>query len=491
MSPLRRLAAPTLILVAILGVALARQDLLAQFGNDAVDRTQKILVCAFQVALWLAATFFVDRLIRVFLWDGLVSAALGTPVPKLLKDFGSLLLIVLAVTGIVGVVFRQSVTGIWATSGVIGLVVGLALQSIILDVFSGLAMNVERPFRIRDWVRIHNRNLQDDIIAEVIEVNWRTTRLLTKENNTLVVPNSVLAQSMLMNYSLPDPVGRLEVKCTLDFSVPTERAIRVLSGAVQGAIGGGILDDPGPSVRVGKVDALGVVYEVKFWIRANELSPAKAMDRVLRSCLEHLRVSGLTLAYPKEDVFHTPMPERQVDARSIDGLAVILGRVPLFEPLSKNERLELAGQVVSRHFPKGAPLIRMGESGESMFVLLEGLLEVFAVAGPEGNEIRVARISPGAFFGEMSLFTGEPRSATVKAESDALVLEITRENVSRLLAARPSLADEISRAIAARKLSNNEAFSRASRESQDEQKESLANMILGKMRRFFAGAFAG
>jgi small-conductance mechanosensitive channel/CRP-like cAMP-binding protein len=487
MNALRRIAAPALLLAFFVGIALLRQDLLVQFGSEALDRTQRVFVYSLQIALWLAATFFVDRLIKVVVWDGIVAEALGTPVPKLVKDFGTVALFVLAVTGIIGIVFRQNITGIWATSGVIGLVVGLALQSIILDIFSGLALNFERSFRLRDWIQIHNRHIRDEITAEVTEVTWRTTRLLTKENNTLVVPNSILAQSVIMNYSLPDPVGRLTVECTLDFAIPSDRATRVLLAGVHGAFGGGILEDPSPSVRVGKVTALGVVYEAKFWIRANEVSPAKATDRVLQSCLEHLRIAGLSPAYPKEDIFQTQVPERRIDDRSLDGLAAVLGRVPLFLSLAKDERAELAGQVVTRTFPRGATLIQQGQEGQSMFVLLEGLLEVFG-RGVEGKEIRVSRLAPGSFFGEMSLLTGDRRSATVKAETEVVVLEVTREHVARLLAVRPSLAAEISQAVAARR-ANSEALANAPVEKQEEHKASLADQILQKMRSFFSAAF--
>ncbi len=219
---------------------------------------------------------------------------------------------------------------------------------------------------------------------------------------------------------------------------------------------------------------------------------AKADRSALESrgaALTHLRQAGIGLAYPKQDVFHTVMPTRNLDSRSDSGLAELIGRIPLFEPLEPDELLQLAGEMSRRDYVANSPIIRMGDQGDSMFVLVEGLLEVFAIAGEDGNELRVTaeQIVPGQFFGEMSLLTGEPRSATVKAVTDVAAYEITKENMEGLLTRRPGLAERISLVVAARKLSNTEAFAHAGAAGQAEQTASLAGQILGKMKSFFKG----
>ena len=122
--------------------------------------------------------------------------------------------------GVLATVFEQSITGIWATSGVFGIVVGIALRNVILDVFIGLSMHVEQPFRLGDWVMVHQNRRDTHIIGQVIEINWRTTRLKTTEKNMIVVPNSRMGEAILTNYMKPKPHFRVDLEFVLDYSVP-------------------------------------------------------------------------------------------------------------------------------------------------------------------------------------------------------------------------------------------------------------------------------
>lgn len=490
MRMLKRLIFPLILMSIFVWIGMVRQDLHQQFGAEALDRQRRLIFYVLQIGLFVSVAFFVDRLIKVLFWDGIVAKALGGPVPALLKTVGTVVILTFCVTGIVAVVFGQSITGIWATSGAIGLVVGLALQSIILDVFSGLAINVDRGFRIGDWIQLHNRNLQDSIIGEIIQIKWRTTHLRTKENNTLIVPNSVMGTSMVMNYSAPSPESRFYEDFCLDFSVPAERALRVLTAGVRGSLGGGLLSEPGPAVRIKTVTPIGVVYEMRYWIRANEISPSKARNRVLASTLEHLRQAGLSLAYPKEDVFHQEMPVRQLEGLTLEDRMTLLRKTSLFESLGEEELRQLAGSMTRRFLREKDVLLRRGDAGESMFILVEGLLDVYIDKG-NGEEIRVASVNPGRFLGEMSLLTGEPRSATLLAATECVLFEITRRDVTDLIRRRPELAEMLSRAVAEHRLRDDRSRNEMSDRDKEKQTSSVAEQIMAKMRSFFRGVLVG
>jgi CRP-like cAMP-binding protein len=122
-----------------------------------------------------------------------------------------------------------------------------------------------------------------------------------------------------------------------------------------------------------------------------------------------------------------------------------------------------------------------------MFILVEGLVYVFADVAGDGQEMKVAQIVPGQFFGEMSLLTGEARSATITAASDAVAYEIGKDAMAKLLQRRPELAEVLSRIVAERKLRNEEALAEATREEKEEHRTSVAGQILGRMRDFFRG----
>lgn len=485
---IKRLAVPFVLFAACVTLALFSEDFLRQFGAEAVSQTRRVASYALQIGIWLTSAFLLNRLLVVFLWDMAVARALGGPVPRLLKDVVGAAIYLIAISGILAFVFKQSVTGVWATSGVVGIVLGFALQSLILDVFTGLAINVDRPYRIGDWIMLHGRQVDLHIVGNVMEMNWRTTRLRTAHNNMVVVPNSVIGTTVVTNFMQPQARSRLELYFTLDFGVPSERAVRVLTAAVRAVLGGPgrPLEDPKPSIRINRISELGVEYRVRYWVLPADLSPNKSRHIVITSILDHLQQAGLSLAYPKRDAFHSAMPQRHFDATSPADRRALLSRVELLEALSAEELDRLTSRIETRRFLEGETLIRRGDAGESMFVLVEGLVYVFAEN--DGTEVKVAQIVPGQFFGEMSLLTGEARSATVTAASDTIAYEITKEHMAALLTARPGLMEHMSKVVADRKLRNVKTLEHATQQEQQEEKTTMAQQVMARMKAFFTSA---
>jgi small-conductance mechanosensitive channel len=497
LQAIRRLLAPVFLLSVFIALAFTGEDMLG-LSREAMDQTRRILNLVVRTGLGLSAAFFVNRIVQVFVLDGLVARATGGKVPRLLKDMTAVAVFGVGIAVIAAVVFKQSLNGFWATSGVLTFVLGLALRPIILDVFTGLATNFDNPYRIGEWIIVHRRGGDTDMCGQVVEVNWRTTRLVTEKGAMVLVPNSTIATSVVTNLDRPEHPSRISTSFVLDFSVPVDRAMRVILAGAKAAVGvKGMLEDPRPKVLLGKTTELGVEYKVRFWIAPRKgTSPSKGVNAMTASVVRHLQQAGLTLAYPKRDIFEAPMPNRQLDGASIEDLAELLKRVPLFIALDDSERMTLAGSMDRRFVAGGKDVIAQGDPGKSMYILLEGLLDVLVGKPAEatdaagaGAQMRVASIEPGRFFGEMSLLTGEPRSATVRAVTDAVVYEITHEDIRPLLEARPSLVDEMGRAAAARRLKNDAAFNAKSDAEQEAEAETLGAAIARKMRLFLSSVF--
>jgi len=451
---LKRLVGPTFLLVVFVLSGLYRDGLLRQFGIDSLTQVTTILQYGVQIGLWFSTAFFVNRLVAVFFWDGVVGRTVKGQVPRLLKDTTALVLYATAGTGVMAFVFHRSVVGVWATSGVVGIVLGVALRNMILDLFTGLAVNLDQPYKLGDWIMI-NESLGEEgnLIGCVEEVNWRTTRLRTTDNNLLVVPNNVLGQKVITNFMRPGERSRFELDFTLDFAVPTERALRVMTAALRAVAGSatGPLTDPPPKVRVTGISELGVQYRARYWILPRIVSPSKARHTVITAILDHLHQAGITLAYPKQDAYFAPMPKRQLQTASIEDRRVLLSRVSWLEALSDDERNELAASLNERRFTAGDEIMKEGEIGDSMFIVVEGLAEVFVHSTEHEQEVKVGQLVPGEFLGQMSLLTGAARAATVRAATDLVAYEIRKEHLTPLLEARPELADAIGRILADRK----------------------------------------
>jgi len=488
---LKRLWSPLAILLIVLGITFFNRDLLVRFSSEAIDQTQKVLAYVIQIGIWLSAAHFLNRLLIIFVWEGLVEKALGAPVPRLIKDVMSLIIYVIAITGIATVVFDQSVTGFWAASGVLTLVLGFALQNVIMDIFTGLAVNIERPFKIGDWIRVHGSK-GEDVTGRITEINWRTTRLESEIKNVVILPNRILGTSIVTNFYAPDLESRHEINFWFDFTIPTERAKRVLLAGAKSAMGQkGLLEKPEPSVIVSHVTDMGVEYKVRFWFKPwTDMAPGMAKSLVSATILEHLKQAGISPAYPKQDILYAGQPERHLDSKSVEDRTKLLGKIEIFEYLESEELKELASSMKQRQFSEGEELMTQGDAGESMFILSEGMLHAFIKNSSNGERIRVGQIEPGEFFGEMSLLTGEPRTASIVAGTDVIAHEITKDHMRALLTKRPEVAETISKVVAHRRLVNTQTLANATAEEKIEQTENLAQQIMNKMKSFFKGVFA-
>lgn len=439
----------------------------------------------------IAGGLLVDRLIKLFFWDFAVARVTGRTPPKLLVQIGTILPYLGAAMAAVGLVFNQSIVGLFATTGAVGVVVALALRSIILDAFSGVAMNLDEPFRVGDWIEFASRG--GSIVARVEEMHWRTTRLRNRDDNAIVVPNSELGAAVITNLSRPTSHTEIAHEVTLDHSLPTERVINTLRSAMMAAV----IDHPGfpkghaPTARVSGINGLGVQYTLSWTIDIAKISPFTARHYVLRRVLDYYRNAGLQPAVPKYDVYQAALSDRILKPTIAEHRYTLISRVELFASLDAEELRDLAASLVVRRFDEADWLMRTGEPGDSMYVVTEGLLHVYIKPADGDEERRVAQIVPGNFFGEMSLLTGEPRSASIRAATDSICFEITKDTLTRLFARRPDLARRISRKVARRQLRNDASLAAKSEAEQEARAQTFAAELFARMRRFFGKVIGG
>lgn len=473
---LKKLVWPTLLVLLVL---LPGWPIVMEQASEAAGATRRVLGYFFGVAIGIALAWWIVRLIDVFVW-GMLAARSSTHVPRLLKDIVAALVFLIMGITVLELVFKQSVAGIWATTGVVGLVVGLALRSMIADVFSGIAINIDQPFRVGQWVRVHPRSVEP-MEGRVMEVSWRCTRIWTKENTVVVVPNHLIAASALVNCSEPETRSRFSLNFSLSLTVPPDRALRVLLAGARAAEGP--LKDPAPTVSVNRVTDAGVEYRVRYWLEPAQVTPKKARHAVTKSILEHLHHAGFTLARPQRDIYHARLSSRKLENK-VDH-TVILKRAELFSSLAPVEINRLASHLTEHRFASGQAIVNKGEFGDSMYILAEGLLDVYTTSEDRPEPFRVDSIKPGEFFGEMGMLTGEPRSATVQTVTEAIVLEISKADFSCLLEDRPEIARQIARVIADRR-EMMIAKGKAVPASPEETKESFADQVFRKIKSFFS-----
>lgn len=163
--------------------------------SDLAPSATLIFVSLYESLWFILAAWLVDKAIRRFVW-GTLEARTQRKVPNVMKFFVSLLLFALAFAGITAFVFNKTLTSLLATSGVLAMVVGLAIQSNIANVFSGIILNIERPFKVGDYIKINN------LLGQVKDITWRTTRIESNDGQTLIMANSKVSEAFMENYSL-------------------------------------------------------------------------------------------------------------------------------------------------------------------------------------------------------------------------------------------------------------------------------------------------
>ncbi|HYH38067.1 MAG TPA: mechanosensitive ion channel family protein [Azospirillum sp.] len=469
--PSRHLLPPALLVVALTAAAMHRAWLhgrvAALLGDGAADGA----ALAIGVAAWLAAAWLGSRILDVVV-DRPTRAGRPRAIPRLLADLLRALIYGAALFAILGSVLDQPVTGLLATSGVLIAVLGFALRNMIADIFSGIALNVERPYRIGDWIE-----LAPGVAGQVDEINWRATRLITTEGTAVIVPNGVAAGSRFVNFSRPGTGFRASVPITLDEEVPVARAKRVLLSALVCA--DGVLAEPRPDVVVESIGTSGVVYQARFWV-ADYGRLAACRDAVASAILQNLARAGIELAHPKQDVrAHQPQPRVRVPGALRRSL---MRQLELFSAFRDEEIEELAQALRRLELPAGTVAVRQSEDGRSLFIVAEGVLDVRIQQ--DGRASLLDRMRPGDVFGEMSLLTGQPRSASVVANTDAVVYELDKDHLDPVLRRRPELASQLAELMAQRQ----------SRNSLQRQAEGAAGLapaaaaphdLLARLRGFF------
>lgn len=460
-----------LVLTLVVLVAALEIDLITQSLNFDPTGVEAFWLGRIVLSLfWLFAAFTVQRWLRVLFWNGIVAGKTKVPAPALLVDMTGALIYIATIILVLSTVFDLPVTGLLTTSSIVIAVIGFALRTMISDLFTGIALGVERPFRIGDWVELH-----DGTVGRVVDMNWRATRLLTKEEISVVVSNSELAAGTFKNYSVPDRFFRDEVEILLDYSVTAWRVERLLQSAVWSVPE--VVEVPRePEVRIKEFSSDGILWQIRFWVPDYDTMNGLRY-KVQRAILRNLHFAGVRVPGQKVELRNLP---KQLPQKDID----FLHAIELLAPLTDEEILVINENMNQKLFRRGTPVVSQGEAGSSLFVVKEGMLSVY-VSAKDGRETRVGSLSPGSFFGEMSLLTGAPRGASVVPEVDSLGFEITKETLAPIIMNRPELAESLSETLAERQMRTREAVAAMDTESSSDRRASLAKEMLGGIKRFF------
>lgn len=236
----------------------------------------------------IAAAFVLDRLIRHYLFDLRRKKKEGPQIPKFFGDIVSSAIVIGAIFAVLQIAYGVRVPGLLAGAGIAGLVLGLALQDTLGNIFSGFAIYFGGQFKAGDWLLVDGHH------AKIVEINWRSTRLHTNDNVTLDIPNSSITKQAIINYNSPTSVHAMRMEISLDYDSPPALVATVLVEAALGCPY--VLRNPEPGVSMKRFADWSIIYELRYWL--DDHRHYEAANSQINTALWHsLKRNGIRIPY--------------------------------------------------------------------------------------------------------------------------------------------------------------------------------------------------
>ncbi|WP_420643386.1 cyclic nucleotide-binding domain-containing protein [Candidatus Leptofilum sp.] len=423
---------------AILTVVLG-QGLIFWFSNPSVP-----ILSTVQRNIWLALAFFLalSTTLRAIKW--LVLEILvyrrSIKIPPFLLDISEWFVLLLVVLLTIRLVFGVELTGLLVTSTVASAIIGLALQDTLGNLISGISLQIEAPFAVDDWVEI------DGIEGIIVRQNWRTLTLLTREDHRVMLTNSTVAQSKIINYSRPTNRQIQTVYLTLSESYSPNLVKNTLIASVQR------LDDvklhPRLRSHVVSMQDGCVTYGLSYWLD-DYSDKIVARDKVLTRAWFNLHRAGIHIPDPTGNFTLNMIPADAVEQNRLAEqrhMFSVMRSLDWLNMLNETQLKQLADHSAVASYTGGEQLVKQGDPGDSLFIITRGAVSVY-VRSADGRSVYANQLNKGDFFGEMSLLTGEARSASIRANEETEVIIIDKEAFTNVLTQDPSILERFVTAL--------------------------------------------
>ena len=374
-----------------------------------------------------------------------------------------------------------NLSGLITTSAVLTAVIGLALQDTLGNIVGGLALQTDNSVRVGDWINVAGKE------GRVREISWRYTAIETRDWETVIVPNSFLVKEQVRVIGRRAGAAqqwRRWVHFNVDFRTDPHQVMTAVIHALRDAPLEGIAKDPAPDCVLLEIRESYARYASRYFLVDVERD-ALADSRVLSRIILALGRAGIPLSIPAQALFVTEETvERKATKRGEERQRrhEALQHVDLFHELRPEELAILAEHMGLYRFAAGEYLTHQGDDGHCLYIVTRGQVGVVVTTGRKRSQ--VARLGPGSFVGEMSLLTGEKRTANIVALDAVECYRVDKKDVERVLALRPDLAEQLADVLTRR-----QAELEVVRENLDERDSRVGAPsrvdILGRIRSFF------
>jgi len=357
----------------------------------------------FDIMWWIVPAFCINMFMQKFFFMSMTHNE-KIQVANIVPRFVRFLIYLIAGLGVVSYVFGQEISKFLATGGIFAMMIGLAVKMNVADILSGIAINIESPFRQGDWIQI------DQYEGIVTDITWRSTRIQTGENAILCVPNSKATESSIQNFNIPGEYNWIKIKVPLSHLISPIKAENVLTAAVFATRN--VITNPIPKIFYKGTSELNAWFDIFFCISDYSNRKSRIND-VWISIWKHLRFAEIQLSmmggsfsFPQQKIFD------------------ILNRMDILEGISTQDKLELVPHFKRKTFTAGQIIVNHQEfTSKEFYIIQKGAVHFYSLSD-EGKMIEVDRMGAGDYFGETGLL-GEAYASQIKAVTDVSIYVIS------------------------------------------------------------------
>lgn len=432
----------------------------------------KILTALLQVLLGCVA---IEASTSIF-FELILPEQRHVEIPSIFRDLTRIVLYICGALLALKFLLKFDITPLLTGSAIISVVIGLALQESLGNLFSGIFLHGSKPFHRGDWIIVGGRE------GAVEKVDWRSTAIRTTSGDYVIIPNSILAKEVITNFSAPTRLHARTLRIGVHYRHAPAQVKKILLDCALKTEK--VYADPRPVARIQNFGESAVTYEVKFWItdfeHYNDIQAA-----VYEKVWYHFKREDVEIPYPYQIQVHERPDDHVVDEPD---RVRMLKRVDFLAEFGDENLQYLATRLRLVTYATDEPVIRQGEPGKSLYIVRSGRVQIQA-RDHDGHLFFTKDLGKGDFFGEISLLTGEPRSATVLALEESELMRLDKEAFRKIFEDNPKADELISTVLARRQELNEEkAASRAGRESArlSEEAQSARTQMLRKIRDFFS-----
>lgn len=392
---------------------------------------------------------------------------LNIRIPVLYRDILIFLALAIIILITLRIEFGFKLTGFLTSSAIISVIIGLALQDTLSNIIAGIVLHVEKPFKIGDWIKIGERE------GEIVEVSWRATRLKTLDGNYIIIPNTNISKETILNYYEPVRAHAITFQIGIEYGAAPNLLKEVLVKSIEDCHN--VLKEPKPIIHISDFGDHAIQYELKIWIDNHSIYK-DIKDDVMSKLWYSFKRHNIHIPYPIRTVYF----QKEEEKKDINILEIVK-KIEFFGDIPEEDLLQIAETSKIKHFTNGERMIIEGREGDTLYVIIKGQVNI------TNRNILIRELGRGDYFGEMSLLTGEKRSATAVAKNEVTVLEINSNSILPVIKKNPNLMEVLSRKLAERKIMTQDTLDKALANEKLMERETLSKNILQRIKGFFSG----